>query len=73
MDASAMAQPTGCPRNVLVCSASPVDTGHASMIARPTQAESGKPPVSALPRQIKSGTTPDSSHAKSRPVRLKPV
>ena len=48
-----------------MCSASPVDSGQASITsARPTQAESGKPPVSALPKQMRSGTTPAASAAK---------
>ena len=72
--ARAIAQPTGCPRYVLVWSASPVDAGQASITSRrPTHADNGKPPVSALPRQIRSGTTPAWSQAKSAPVRLKPV
>ena len=69
-----MAQPSGLPRNVLVCRASPVDSGHASITsARPTQAESGKPEVRALPKQMMSGATSECSQAKRRPVRLNPV
>ena len=74
-DASAIAQPTGWPRNVLVWIASPADCGQARSItdALPTQADNGKPPVSALPRQRMSGVTLKCSLANQRPVRPKPV
>ncbi len=59
---------------VLVCNASPVDSGHASITATlPTQAEIGKPAPSAFPRVTTSGVTPAHSHASQRPVRPSPV
>jgi hypothetical protein len=74
--ASAIAQPTGWPRNVLVWIASPVEAGHAASIksARPTQAESGKPPVKRLAEADQIGNhAAECSHANHFPVRPKPV
>ncbi len=49
MEAKAIAHPSGLPRVVLVCSASPVDCGHASMMsARPTHADIGKAAAQSL-------------------------
>lgn len=71
--ASAAAQATGLPRNVLVWIASPSEGGHAAMTPGvPIAALSGRLPVNALPSSRMSGTTSQCWQANQRPVRPRP-
>mmetsp|Transcript_13553 Transcript_13553/g.31593 ORF Transcript_13553/g.31593 Transcript_13553/m.31593 type:complete len:206 (+) Transcript_13553:77-694(+) len=73
MTASAAAHATGCPRNVWVWIASPLEAAQAAITAGvPMHAESGNPPPRDLPMQRRSGTTPSRSLAKSSPEAPRP-